>query len=375
MKVILTGDVMTGRGIDQILPHAGDPRLYEPLARSAGDYVSLAEQANGPIPTPVGFDYVWGDARAEMERWRPDIRLINLETAVTASTEPAHKGINYKMAPANFPVITAAGVNCCALANNHVLDWGSQGLLDTLDALERAGVRHAGAGRNLAEAAAPAILTAPGGRRALVFAVGSGTSGIPRGWAASDDEAGVHFLSDYSQSGVSRLGKLVSAVRRPGDLVIVSIHWGANWGYGVANREAAFAHGLIDEAAVDVVHGHSSHHAKAIEIYRGKPILYGCGDFLNDYEGISGHVNFRPDLALMYRLAFRESAETPAVVVAVPFRIRKFRLHRASPADAAWLRDTFNREGRRFVTRAELGADGMLNFGSDSAAAWKSGGS
>ena len=89
------------------------------------------------------------------------------------------------------------------------------------------------------------------------------------------------------------------AVKRAGDVIVASIHWGSNWGYGFRERSALRAR-LIDAAAVDVVHGHSSHHPKAIEVYRDRLILYGCGDFLNDYEGIRGYEAFRADLALMY---------------------------------------------------------------------------
>jgi Putative enzyme of poly-gamma-glutamate biosynthesis (capsule formation) len=77
-------------------------------------------------------------------------------------------------------------------------------------------------------------------------------------------------------------------VKQQGDIVVASIHWGGNWDYKVPREQREFAHKLIDEAGVDVIHGHSSHHIKGIEVYRGKLIMYGCSDLLNDYEGISG---------------------------------------------------------------------------------------
>jgi len=361
VTIMLAGDVMTGRGIDHVLPYPGDPKLHERVVRSAADYVAMAEQANGPIPRPVDFRYVWGDALAEIERRRPDIRLINLETAVTERGQLAHKEVNYRMTPANFPVITALGVSCCALANNHALDWGHQGLLDTLDTIDQGGVKRAGAGRTLDEAAAPAVLPLPGGRRVLVFAMGSPTSGILDGWEAGDGP-GLNVLPDFSELSVLRVAGQVHAAKRPGDLAIVSIHWGGNWGYPIPAERIAFAHGLVDVAGIDIVHGHSTHHAKAVEIYRGRPILYGCGDFLNDYEGIRRGEKYRGDLALMYLLTFRGA--TPALVeaAAVPFQIRNFRLNRASSADAAWLRDMLDREGQRLQTRAQWGPDGTLNL-------------
>ena len=85
-----------------------------------------------------------------------------------------------------------------------------------------------------------------------------------------------------------------------GDHVIVSIHWGGNWGYDIPREQETFAKTLIDQGGVDIVHGHSSHHPKRMEIYRGRLILYGAGDLINDYEGIGGYEEFRPELSLIY---------------------------------------------------------------------------
>ena len=139
ITLFLCGDVMLGRGIDQILPHPGEPQLYEPAVTLATTYVELAERANGRIPSPVDFAYVWGDALEVLRRLEPDLRIINLETSITKSREAVPKGINYKMHPANAACLTSAAINCCALANNHVLDWGRSGLLETLETLEKLG--------------------------------------------------------------------------------------------------------------------------------------------------------------------------------------------------------------------------------------------
>ena len=360
VKLFLAGDVMTGRGIDQVLPEPVDPKLYEPYVKSAQQYVSLAEEANGPIPRPVDFAYVWGDALDALEAHNPDLRVINLETAVTRHDEPAPKGINYRMHPANVPVLEPAGVDCCVLANNHVLDWEAAGLVETLDTLAEAGIRTAGAGTDRAAATAPAVLAAPGGSRVLVFAYGAPTSGIPPGWAATVERPGVNFLPDLSDATLRRIAGEIQAAKRPGDIVVASIHWGPNWGYEVPARQVSFAHGLVDEAGVDIVHGHSSHHPKGLEVYRDRPILYGCGDFLNDYEGIGGHESYRPDLVLMYLPTVRAGDGALAGMTMVPFRIRNFRLNRVSDEEVAWLRDTLDRESRRFGTSVEPAPDGTL---------------
>src|SRR5208283_3982734 len=85
--VFLSGDVMTGRGIDQVLPHPGNPLLHEPYVQDALEYVQLAESVHGPIPRPVDFEYLWGDALAELHRAGTDLRIINLETSITASED------------------------------------------------------------------------------------------------------------------------------------------------------------------------------------------------------------------------------------------------------------------------------------------------
>jgi poly-gamma-glutamate synthesis protein (capsule biosynthesis protein) len=300
VSLFLCGDVVTGRGIDQVLPHPSDPRIHEPYVRSALGYVELAESANGPIPRPVEFSYIWGDALDELERVAPDLRIINLETAVTTSDEWLGKGINYRMHPDNIPCITAARIDCCVLANNHVLDWGYGGFAETLETLHKANVKTAGAGRNLEGAEMPAVLEVAGKGRVIVLSYGSVTSGIPWDWAARDERPGVNLLHDLSGRTVGHIAEQVQAVKRPTDVVLASIHWGGNWGYRIPPDQRELAHRLINEAGVDIVHGHSSHHSKGIEVYKNRPILYGCGDFLNDYEGISGYQEYRDDLTLMY---------------------------------------------------------------------------
>jgi poly-gamma-glutamate capsule biosynthesis protein CapA/YwtB (metallophosphatase superfamily) len=358
--LFLCGDVMLGRGIDQILPHPGDPRLYESYVKSAATYVELAERLNGPIPKPVDYEYVWGDALTELRRVRPDAMIVNLETAITRNSTPEPKGINYKMNPDNMPCLTVVGIDCCVLVNNHVLDWGNPGLLETLNTLAAAGIRTAGAGRNIVQAEAPAIIEIDGMRRVLLFAFGSITSGIPGDWAAGDDKPGVSLLENLSDRTLGRIAARVQAARRPGDLVVASLHWGGNWGYRIPLERRYFAHALIERAAVDVIHSHSSHHPLAIEIHRGKPILYGCGDFINDYEGISGYEEFRSDLTAMYLPTFATSDSTLVDFRLVPFRMGKFRLNRATREDAIWLRDTLDRESSKFGTEVTLNEDGTL---------------
>jgi poly-gamma-glutamate synthesis protein (capsule biosynthesis protein) len=353
---------MTGRGIDQIMPRPSDPILHEPHVRSALGYVALAERASVNIPRAVPFDYVWGDALDEMDRREPDLRIINLETSITSDGMPEEKGINYRMHPDNVGCLAAANIDCCVLANNHVADWGQGSLEDTLLALQRAGIATTGAGRDALAAARPAILEPATGRRLLVFAFACPSSGVPVHWTAGAKRPGVNFLADFSEASIADVARSIDGFRRPGDLVLVSIHWGSNWGYDVPTQHQRFAQDLIDHAGVDVIHGHSSHHPLAMEVHAGRPILYGCGDFINDYEGISGHEVFRPELTVAYFLNVEDREHRLLGVELVPFRVQKFRLVRASEGEASWLGKTLDRECQRFGHHVRLANDNTLTL-------------
>ena len=353
---------MTGRGIDQVLPHPSNPVLDEPYVRDARDYVDLAEKAHGRIARAVSFDYIWGEALNELKRARVDARLINLETAITAAeTDWPGKGIHYRMHPGNIGCLSAARIDACALATNHVLDWGYDGLRETLRTLDQARIAHAGAGKDAQEGAAPAIVDLAGKGRVLFFSLGSTTSGIPQEWRATTERAGVNLLEDLSQTTAARVVKQMRAQQTPGDLLIASIHWGGNWGYEIPREQIAFAHTLIDNG-VALVHGHSSHHVKGIDVYKGRLILYGCGDFLTDYEGISGYEKFRGDLGLMYFVELNPRSGDLIGLRMIPMQMRRFRLEHASAADSEWLRALLDRLGAQFGTAVRVEKDKSLTL-------------
>ena len=361
--IALAGDVMLGRGIDQIMPQPSDPALYEPWVDDARTYVDLAERANGRVPRGVDPAYVWGEALPSLVDDRLWGRLINLETAITTSRDPAPKSINYKMHPANIDCLTAARIDACSLANNHVLDWGQAGLIETLATLDAAGLRHAGAGRDIEAALAPVAIEGGGGTRLLCFATGLPSSGIPADWAAGPATPGVAFLPDLSPATAEAVAATIARHAHPADRVVVSIHWGGNWGHAVPDEQRRFAHALIDSGRVDLVHGHSAHHAKAFEVYRERLVLYGCGDFVNDYEGIDGTPDgLRDDLAVLWLAELELETGRLAGLELEVFRLRRLRLERAAAADRDWLRATSNREGCRFASHLAETPAGRLRF-------------
>ena len=360
VTVFVCGDVMTGRGLDQVLSHPGHPELREAHARDARAYVALAERAHGPIPRPVSLSWPWGDALGMLEDIAPDVRVINLETSITTSSEFAPgKAVHYRMSPGNTGCVTAARPDACALANNHVLDFGPRGLADTVQALAGAGLRSAGAGLDSETARRPVPVPVPGGRRAVIVSCGTASAGIPPGWAAAPGQPGVNRLPDLSPATAADVIGQAQTAREPGDVVVVSIHWGSNWGYRVDADQVRFARRLID-GGVDLVHGHSSHHPRPIEVYRGKLILYGCGDCIDDYEGITGHQDYRPDLRLLYFASLDPDTGQLAALRMAPMQARKMQLHQAPAADRQWLTAVLDRISHGFGSRIDLRPDGML---------------
>jgi poly-gamma-glutamate synthesis protein (capsule biosynthesis protein) len=361
ITLFLAGDVMTGRGIDQIMARPSAPELHEPYVTDAREYVRLAEQVSGPLPRGVAADYIWGDAFAEWERVAPAARIINLETSITRSDARERKGINYRMHPENIGCLRAARIDICVLANNHVLDYGPQGLVETLETLERADIRYVGAGRNRDEAAMPVVQALAGGQHLIIGACGHESSGVPDHWAALTGEPGVHVLTDLSDSTAADVAARVARHKLPGDIAVLSIHWGGNWGYEVPRQHINFAHHLV-EGGIDIVYGHSSHHVRPIEVYHNRLILYGCGDFIDDYEGISGYEQYRDDLVLMFFPSFSPQSGRLLTLEMTPLQIEHMRLNRASAADAQWICDTVNRISRAFGTETVLTEHGVLRW-------------
>ncbi|MET9021911.1 CapA family protein [Actinopolymorpha sp. NPDC004070] len=360
VRLSLCGDVMLGRGVDQILPHPGDAALREAFVRDALAYVELAEAVNGRIARPVDFCWPWGDVLHLLDGFEPSVRVVNVETSITRSAAFApRKAVHYRVNPLNVPCLSAARPDVCTLANNHVLDFGYPGLEETLRTLAGAGLRAVGAGKNAHEARQPAIVPLSGGGRAVILSVGMASSGIPEAWVASEQQPGVDFLAEPSQMAAADVTDRVHVVKRAGDIAVVSIHWGSNWGYDIADDQVSFAHALID-GGVDVVHGHSSHHPRPVEVYEGKLILYGCGDFVDDYEGITGYEEFRDDLRLLFLVSLDPRTGELADMRMAPLQARQMRLWHASGEDSRWLRSTLDRVSRRFGSRIDLEPDGML---------------
>jgi poly-gamma-glutamate capsule biosynthesis protein CapA/YwtB (metallophosphatase superfamily) len=253
LSLALIGDVMLGRKVDEALKDHMRPE--EP----------------------------WGDVMPLLEA--ADLRIINLECAITDNEQPwtrTPKVFHFRAKPSAIETLRTARVDVCSLANNHTLDFEEQGLLDTLKHLDAAGIRHAGAGRNQNEAADPAILTVRVGHTNRVALLAFTNNEPP--FAAGPDRPGTNYLPvSLDPSVLRRVERAVADVREVGvDTVIFSNHWGPNMVQRPNEIFRRFARAVIDRG-VDIYYGHSAHVFQGVEIYRGKPILYDTGDFIDDY--------------------------------------------------------------------------------------------
>lgn len=269
MKIALTGDVMLGRMVDQ----------------------SVIQNRS------VRPETLWGDVLPVM--LAADCRLINLECVISRQGEawhPATKAFHFRAHPRALEFLQAARINGVTLANNHVLDFGTDALLECLTLLDRAGIKRTGAGATLQDALNPALFGLPQYRIAVVAL----TDNEPD-WEASGTKPGVNYVAYHDRGLVepyrSRMARVLSLARRQADLVIVSAHVGPNWG-APSRAIQALARDLIGMGA-DFYWGHSNHTPQGIECYKGKVILYSTGDFVDDYMIDQGERN---DLSFLFIL-------------------------------------------------------------------------
>ncbi len=248
LKLLFVGDVMLGRLVNTILE----------------------------VEHPT---YPWGDTLSLFQK--ADVRLCNLECVIAERGTPwsaTPKVFHFRSDAKNVAVLNAAQIDAVSLANNHVLDFSYEGLFDMLHHLEQAGIRFAGAGATLKEAAEP-IMWEVQGRKLGFIAI---TDNEPD-WAASGEHAGVWYVPMRVEGKQAEyLFEVVQRTKAEVACLIVSVHWGPNWGFTPPPAHRLFAHALIDHGA-DIIFGHSCHVVRGIEVYQDRPIIYGAGDFIDDY--------------------------------------------------------------------------------------------
>jgi poly-gamma-glutamate synthesis protein (capsule biosynthesis protein) len=248
MQLLFVGDVMLGRLVNQML------------------------KARPP-------DYPWGDTLPLIAA--ANFRLCNLECVLADHGRPwslTPKMFHFRSDAKNVAVLKAAHIDCVSLANNHILDYEDVALFEMLTLLDEAGVGYAGAGRTLAECLQPAIALVQGQNIGVI----AFTDNEPV-WEATEKQPGLLYVPvEVHARRAKRLLELVGQSKAVVDILIVSAHWGPNWGYRPPAEHPPFARALID-AGADIIFGHSGHVFRGIEWYQGKPTLYCAGDFIDDY--------------------------------------------------------------------------------------------
>ncbi|NGX60311.1 MAG: putative polyglutamine synthesis accessory protein [Chlamydiae bacterium] len=216
--------------------------------------------------------YVWGDLHPVLRKM--DCNLVNLETTLTHSEKLRPKVFNFKADPEKVAVLTEGPIHVVNLANNHILDFSEEGLLETLQTLDRAKILHVGAGKDLPHAKASCIIEKKGIKIGFL-----GCTDNEPSWKAKSSHPGTNYIE---VGDLDSLRTSIAALRMQVDLLILSIHWGPNMRKKPPANFRIFAHEIID-LGVDILHGHSAHIFQGVEIYKKKLILYDTGDFVDDY--------------------------------------------------------------------------------------------
>jgi poly-gamma-glutamate synthesis protein (capsule biosynthesis protein) len=295
-------------------------------------------------------DAVWADLLPRLREL--DGLVVNLECCLSTRgrewTE-TYRRFHFRADPDwAVPALDSAGVDCCALANNHVLDYGRVALEDTLEALDTAGIARVGAGRDADEALRPATFAAGG----LDVAVVSFTDNTPEYAAAVDAPGTAHVaLDDEADTGVDPDDcpavdrALAAATATDPDLLVASLHLGPNMVDRPSRAQERFARWLVDRD-VDVVHGHSAHVFNGVEVRDGSVVMYDTGDFVDDYRV---DPELRNDRSFLFVLLV--DGGTLRELRLVPVRIDGCAVHEVDTADAQWWRRTMRERSDRYGTR------------------------
>lgn len=312
MNTLLTigfaGDVMLGRTLDHIIAQRG-------------------------------YHYPWGDVLPLMKQTH--INIINLETALTHSNQQVFKTFNFKATPDKIQSLIMARVTVANLANNHILDFDKTGLLETIETLDQAGIKHVGAGRNLTDAEAPVVIMQKGIRLGVL-----GLTDNEPTWKAGH-KPGINYLDVSNHKNTNRILQSIENLRRETDIVIVSIHWGPNMQEKPSQEFIQFAHAMIEHGA-SVIHGHSAHIIQGIECYQGGLIMYDTGDFVDDYVV---DPELRNDLSAFYVLTLNKAGLMNLKLI--PVHIFDFQVNCARKEDYQWVIERVQKLSSDFNTRID----------------------
>ena len=241
-----------------------------------------------PVFEQYGYDYAFEQTRYLFDA--SDIVIGNLEGPLTHAETPYsdNKEYLFRTPPEKvIPALKKAGFNIMNLANNHIMDYGDQGLRDTMQALQQANIASVGAGANLDQARRGTIMQMAGHRVGFL----SYSLTFPESFWATADRSGSAFGHEH------QIREDVQRMTHNTDIVVVSFHWGQEKSALLRKYQPLLAHAAIDSGAQLVI-GHHPHVLQAVEHYRGGLILYSLGNFTfgsysrNAQTSVIAHVDF-----------------------------------------------------------------------------------
>jgi len=380
------GDVNIGGLIDQSLPQS----VPDGRARAAAKRL---RQQHPLLQRGMRTAELWGDCAGILGE--ASITVVSLVSPLTLHSQRSRatgggfKPETHRSHPLNVEALVDANIDLVSLANGHSLDFREDGLLDTYEALDAAGIRHMGSGIDRATALRPTVITALG-RKLAFFALSAAGGGLRDAagqemWAANEQRAGIaHFELWEDEGRAEILAEMAHEVRELRaaqriSLVIVSVCWGT---HGPDGRPLAaggavppvirqFARSLVTEVGVQLVHGHGTGGALGLEVHEGAPILYSCGALLAD-EPAAGAASAdagassaaRPDFGYIARLMLRPSDNLGWVELR-PVQSRLLQVNQARGRELARALGALEAQCRALGSTCRRSRDGLVVYVTD----------
>jgi poly-gamma-glutamate synthesis protein (capsule biosynthesis protein) len=326
--------------------------LHAPLRLLFGGDLMLGRLV-GEAMLREGADHPLG-AVAPLLR-EADLAIANLECAIGEPGERWHgapKAYYFRAPPSAGQALADTGIGLVSLANNHILDYDVQGLLETVRILDAHGIAHAGAGTDLAAATAPVIVERRGVRIGMAAFCDHQDD-----FAASDDHPGMAWLGLHDEAAaIDAFARALAPLRAEGvRWPILSLHWGPNMVGEPSAQQRRLAHAAI-EVGWKIVFGHSAHVFQGVELHEGCPIVYAAGDLVDDYAVDPG---FRNDHQLLFELALGEDAVER--IVMYPLFIRHCRVYPANSAQRAWIFERMREQCEVLGTAVRVEGDTLVS--------------
>ncbi|MEX0939785.1 MAG: CapA family protein [Candidatus Babeliales bacterium] len=288
--------------------------------------------------------YPWGNILPLLKK--TNLNIINLETAITAHTKATPKVFNFRTDPEHVETLKKGNIEVVNLANNHILDFGKEGLYETLNVLEKAHIKYVGAGKNIQEAQKAVIIE----KKGIRFGIIGFTDNEPD-WKATAANPGTNYIK---VGDIDIVQKVVNNVRSQVDFLIASIHWGPNMREKPTQEFIDFAHQMID-AGIDIIHGHSAHIFQGIEVYKNKLILYDTGDFIDDYMI---DPKLRNDISFFYEVYIEKNALKKLKLT--PVYIENMQVNLAAGKEYEWAINHVQQLSKEFDT--QISNEGIYQF-------------